>query len=53
MDAALKRKGKGDDVTEDDMAVVVHAHNSATFVSQNITFSDLKSPQAVICSFSP
>jgi cytochrome c heme-lyase len=26
--AALKRKGKGDDVTEDDMDAVVHAHNS-------------------------
>ena len=26
--AALKRKGKGDDVTEDDMGAVVHAHNS-------------------------
>ena len=25
---ALKRKGKGDDVTEDDMDAVVHAHNS-------------------------
>ena len=25
--AALKRKGKGDDVTEEDMAAVVHAHN--------------------------
>ncbi len=27
--AALKRKGKGDDVTEEDMGAVVHAHNSA------------------------
>lgn len=27
--AALKRKGKGDDVTEDDMDPVVEAHNSA------------------------
>ena len=26
--AALKRKGKGDDVTEDDMDSVVHAHNT-------------------------
>jgi hypothetical protein len=26
--AALKRKGKGDDVAEDDMGAVVHAHNS-------------------------
>lgn len=26
--AALKRKGKGDDVTEDDMDAVVLAHNS-------------------------
>jgi hypothetical protein len=26
--AALKRKGKGEDVTEDDMESVVHAHNS-------------------------
>ncbi len=26
--AALKRKGKGDDVTEADMDAVVHAHNS-------------------------
>jgi hypothetical protein len=26
--AALRRKGKGDDVTEDDMGSVVHAHNS-------------------------
>jgi cytochrome c heme-lyase len=26
--AALKRKGKGNDVTEDDMDAVVHAHNS-------------------------
>ena len=25
---ALRRKGKGDDVTEDDMDAVVHAHNS-------------------------
>lgn len=25
--AALKRKGKGEDVTEDDMQAVVHAHN--------------------------
>ncbi len=29
MGAALKRKGKGDDVTEEDMDPVVHAHNSA------------------------
>lgn len=26
--AALKRKGKGDDVTEDDMDAVVHTHNT-------------------------
>jgi hypothetical protein len=26
--AALQRKGKADDVTEDDMESVVHAHNS-------------------------
>ena len=26
--AALKRKGKGEDVVEDDMDAVVHAHNS-------------------------
>ena len=26
--AALRRKGKGDDVTEDDMEHVVHAHNT-------------------------
>ena len=30
--AALKRKGKGDDVTEDDMGAVVHAHNSKSLV---------------------
>jgi hypothetical protein len=28
LDAALRRKGKGEDVAEQDMEAVVHAHNS-------------------------
>ena len=41
LDAALKRKNKDDDVTEDDMAAVVHAHNSAPSLSADDSASTM------------
>ena len=54
--AALKRKGKGDDVTEDDMGAVVQAHNSKPlpFTQHNdIGGITLLLPPAVLVLCSP
>lgn len=51
-DAALKRKGKGDDVTEDDMDPVVHAHNSTPPCSNacnGLTYA-LQEEPLILCS---